>query len=214
MAASPLRGTSSPSAAMHLSPLNSRGLWDAVGMISICAPRRGTRYWTAGVGRMPSSATLWPASASVEDTMRAIIGLEVRASQPIVTRSFGARTVVMPDATWAMNEAVSLSPTTSRIPLVPNSRMTLDSGASGGLRYMMGKVSSQNPSPRDSLPARWWADEMLGRLARYLRMVGLDTAYVPGLTDDEVVRRAGAEGRTLLTRDRQLARRVPGAFLV
>jgi uncharacterized protein with PIN domain len=79
---------------------------------------------------------------------------------------------------------------------------------------MMGKVSSQNPSRQDSLPARWWADEMLGRLARYLRMVGLDTAYVPGLTDDEVVRRAGAEGRTLLTRDRQLARRVPGAFLV
>jgi uncharacterized protein len=64
------------------------------------------------------------------------------------------------------------------------------------------------------LPTAWWADEMLGRLARYLRFVGLDTAYETGLPDDEVVRRSGAEGRTLLTRDRALARQVPGAVLL
>jgi uncharacterized protein with PIN domain len=55
---------------------------------------------------------------------------------------------------------------------------------------------------------------MLGRLARYLRMVGLDTAYVTGLGDDEVAVRARGEGRLLVTRDRLLAQRVPGAILL
>jgi uncharacterized protein len=55
---------------------------------------------------------------------------------------------------------------------------------------------------------------MLGRLARYLRIVGLDTAYEPGLDDDEVVRRVSAEGRTLVTRDRALARRAGGSVLL
>jgi uncharacterized protein with PIN domain len=78
----------------------------------------------------------------------------------------------------------------------------------------MKEVSSQNPSPPDAVPARWWADEMLGRLARYLRMVGLDTAYVPGLSDDEVTLRARSEGRTLITRDRALALHTNGAILL
>jgi uncharacterized protein with PIN domain len=79
---------------------------------------------------------------------------------------------------------------------------------------MMRRVSSQN-TPRDApLPDHWWADEMLGRLARYLRMVGLDTTYQLGLSDDEVLRRSQAEGRTLLTRDRALARYAPGSVLL
>jgi uncharacterized protein len=92
--------------------------------------------------------------------------------------------------------------------------MALGSNVSGGLRYMMREVTSQPPSPVDTLPARWWADEMLGRLARYLRMVGLDTAYEPGLTDDELLRRSREEGRRLLTRDRDLARRCSGAIWI
>ncbi len=64
------------------------------------------------------------------------------------------------------------------------------------------------------MPESWWADEMLGRLARYLRMTGLDTAYATGLRDEEVAARARAEGRVLLTRDRALAARVPGAVLL
>ena len=63
-------------------------------------------------------------------------------------------------------------------------------------------------------PPRWLADEMLGRLARYLRFVGCDTLYVRDVSDDEIVARAGAEGRVVLTRDRELARRAPGAFWV
>ncbi|MHB1434966.1 MAG: Mut7-C RNAse domain-containing protein [Thermoplasmata archaeon] len=58
------------------------------------------------------------------------------------------------------------------------------------------------------------ADEMLGRLARYLRRVGYDTAYARGATDAEIARRAATESRRLLTRDRRLAARVPGAILL
>lgn len=55
---------------------------------------------------------------------------------------------------------------------------------------------------------------MLGRLARYLRFVGADCAWVRDLDDAEVVRWAAAEERFLLTRDRDLARRVELALLL
>ncbi len=48
---------------------------------------------------------------------------------------------------------------------------------------------------------------MLGRLAKWLRILGYDTAYRPDLDDPQLVRLARAEGRILLTRDRALARR-------
>ncbi len=55
---------------------------------------------------------------------------------------------------------------------------------------------------------------MLGRLARYLRFVGCDTAYAQGLTDPEIADWADRERRRLLTRDRALSRQVPGAILL
>jgi uncharacterized protein with PIN domain len=51
------------------------------------------------------------------------------------------------------------------------------------------------------------ADAMLGRLAKWLRVLGYDTAYLPQLEDHELVRLARAEDRILLTRDRELTRR-------
>jgi uncharacterized protein len=54
---------------------------------------------------------------------------------------------------------------------------------------------------------RFLADEMLGSLARWLRILGYDTEYVHQLTDREVLERARAESRILLTRDHQLAER-------
>ncbi|MGD2176298.1 MAG: Mut7-C RNAse domain-containing protein [Anaerolineae bacterium] len=51
------------------------------------------------------------------------------------------------------------------------------------------------------------ADCMLGRLAKWLRLLGYDTAYENDATDHELARRARAEGRLLLTRDRELAAR-------
>ena len=61
---------------------------------------------------------------------------------------------------------------------------------------------------------RWLADEMLGRLARYLRFLGHDTEYAVGVEDDAVLARAVAEHRRLLTRDRALARRLPESVLL
>ena len=61
---------------------------------------------------------------------------------------------------------------------------------------------------------RWLVDEMLGRLCRYLRFLGYDADYAHGLTDDEIVRRARTETRRLITRDRDLSRRVPGSVLL
>ena len=51
------------------------------------------------------------------------------------------------------------------------------------------------------------ADAMLGRLAKWLRILGHDTAYFPNLEDQELVRLARAEDRVLLTRDTELTRR-------
>ena len=55
-------------------------------------------------------------------------------------------------------------------------------------------------------PPRFLADAMLGRLARWLRVLGFDTSYDPALDDTTLVRLADAEDRILLTRDRHLLR--------
>lgn len=59
----------------------------------------------------------------------------------------------------------------------------------------------------DDQPLRLLADGMLGRLARWLRLLGYDTAYENDADDMYLARRARAEGRVLLTRDRALASR-------
>ena len=56
-------------------------------------------------------------------------------------------------------------------------------------------------------PLRLLADGMLGTLAKWLRLLGYDTAYDNAAADPELARRARAEGRVLLTRDRELAAR-------
>jgi uncharacterized protein with PIN domain len=56
-------------------------------------------------------------------------------------------------------------------------------------------------------PLRLLADGMLGRLAKWLRLLGYDTAYDNADDDLGLARRARAEKRVLLTRDRELAQR-------
>ncbi len=51
------------------------------------------------------------------------------------------------------------------------------------------------------------ADEMLGRLAKWLRICGYDTAYFRHVRDSELLRLALVEKRLLLTRDTLLIRR-------
>jgi uncharacterized protein with PIN domain len=54
---------------------------------------------------------------------------------------------------------------------------------------------------------RFLADCNVGRLARWLRALGYDASYHPHIGDAELVREAAAEGRVLLTRDRDLTKR-------
>jgi uncharacterized protein len=54
---------------------------------------------------------------------------------------------------------------------------------------------------------KFLADTMLGRLAKWLRLLGYDTAYNPELDDGALARIARTENRVLLTRDVELSRR-------
>lgn len=54
---------------------------------------------------------------------------------------------------------------------------------------------------------RFLADNNVGRLARWLRALGYDADYEPRLADGQVVGRALAEERVLLTRDADMMRR-------
>ena len=58
-----------------------------------------------------------------------------------------------------------------------------------------------------TVPVKLLADGMLGRLAKWLRILGFDTLYDPALDDHALLRLARAEGRILLTCDRELAHR-------
>jgi uncharacterized protein with PIN domain/sulfur carrier protein ThiS len=61
--------------------------------------------------------------------------------------------------------------------------------------------------PRPLDPVRFVADVHLGKLARYLRLAGLDTAYQRDADDSTLAEVAGRERRMLLTRDQGLLKR-------
>ncbi|MCX8036565.1 MAG: Mut7-C RNAse domain-containing protein [Candidatus Sumerlaeia bacterium] len=56
---------------------------------------------------------------------------------------------------------------------------------------------------------RFFADDHLGKLARWLRLLGYDTLHFPAIADELLAARAAAESRIVLTRDSSLARRFP-----
>lgn len=56
-------------------------------------------------------------------------------------------------------------------------------------------------------PRRFIADAMLGKLAKWLRVLGFDVMYERRIEDQVLVRRAKNEGRDILTRDRRLVQR-------
>jgi uncharacterized protein with PIN domain len=66
----------------------------------------------------------------------------------------------------------------------------------------------QEKKAEEEGPPSFFADSMLGRLARWMRALGYDVEYERAIEDDELVRRARSEGRVILTRDTLLARRV------
>jgi uncharacterized protein len=55
-------------------------------------------------------------------------------------------------------------------------------------------------------PPRFLADRMVGRLAKWLRILGYDTAYLPQLSPQGLLRERRRQGRILLTRDTRLLR--------
>jgi uncharacterized protein with PIN domain len=59
----------------------------------------------------------------------------------------------------------------------------------------------QRLRPRPLRRTRFILDVHLGRLARYLRLLGFDSAYDRGWHDDEIIDRGLAEKRIILTRD-------------
>lgn len=53
------------------------------------------------------------------------------------------------------------------------------------------------------------ADVMLGKLARWLRLMGYDTAYDSSISDEDLMHKAHQEDRIILTMDHALAEQSP-----
>lgn len=60
--------------------------------------------------------------------------------------------------------------------------------------------------PKASL-MKFIADAMLGRLAKRMRLLGLDVLYDPELNDNEIIRLSLEQERVILTRDKALSAR-------
>jgi uncharacterized protein len=71
---------------------------------------------------------------------------------------------------------------------------------------MHGKDMNGNITSFDGAP-KFICDVHLGRLARFLRLLGFDTVYRNDLEDDEIIRIARAEQRVALTRDNMILSR-------
>ncbi|HTR45145.1 MAG TPA: Mut7-C RNAse domain-containing protein [Thermodesulfovibrionales bacterium] len=57
-----------------------------------------------------------------------------------------------------------------------------------------------------SVEVHFIADAMLGRLARWLRLLGFDTLYYRDIKDSDLLKRALREGRVILTKDTHFLR--------
>ncbi len=68
-------------------------------------------------------------------------------------------------------------------------------------------MTGNNKPGTEAHTFRFAVDAMLGRLARWLRLAGLDTFYEADVPDEVLLARALRERRILVTRDRALAHR-------
>ena len=72
----------------------------------------------------------------------------------------------------------------------------------------------EETSEAGSKEIKFAADRMLGRLVKWLRVLGCDVIYGPHLTGYGLIRAARAEGRLILTRDRHLKQKQPPPFIM
>jgi uncharacterized protein len=63
-------------------------------------------------------------------------------------------------------------------------------------------------------PIRFLCDEQLGKLSRWLRVIGLDSEYKKKIEDDELVLRGTKEERVILTRDTRLKEKFQGPKII
>jgi uncharacterized protein with PIN domain len=75
----------------------------------------------------------------------------------------------------------------------------------------MSKVKSNTPTSATGV--KFAADRMLGKLAKWLRVIGQDVIYGQHLSGYGLIRAARAENRLILTRDRGLKKKQPPDFL-
>ena len=75
----------------------------------------------------------------------------------------------------------------------------------------MSKVKSNTPTSATGV--KFAADRMLGKLAKWLRVMGQDVIYGQHLSGYGLIRAARAENRLILTRDRGLKKKQPPDFL-
>ncbi|MEZ4864444.1 MAG: Mut7-C RNAse domain-containing protein [Caldilineaceae bacterium] len=65
----------------------------------------------------------------------------------------------------------------------------------------------KRPDELEQTPIKFILDVHLGKLARWLRLLGFDTLYRNDYDDPEIVEIAACEGRTILTRDGGIMKR-------
>lgn len=135
-----------------------------------------------------------------------------------LAREFRARDIVyeffVPGAVKDVIESFGVPHTEVELILVNGESVGFDHLLAGGDRvsvYPVFEALDVRPvirlRPEPLRETRFLLDGHLGRLARYLRMLGFDTAYSREADDAGLARASAAERRILLTRDRGLLMR-------
>jgi len=116
-----------------------------------------------------------------------------------------------PTTLGVLLDRVGIPAAAVEVALVDGASCGLDHPLGGGERVSLYPVfEALDPTPMLRLReaplrrVRFVADAHLGRLARYLRLLGFDTLYENDLGDPELAAIAKREGRILLSRDRAL----------
>jgi uncharacterized protein with PIN domain len=83
----------------------------------------------------------------------------------------------------------------------------LESSPVSGSQFTGTVMDTPSASADEIYQHRFFADVMLGTLARWLRILGYDTRYERSIDDEELIQLCLLDGRVALTRDRRLAKR-------